>query len=74
MFVHQLRDFEFRADAIRGGNEDRILHFCRIETEKATETADAGDHLFAGRRLDQRFDAFDKGIGCVNVHACFFIG
>ena len=55
-------DAELGADAVIGGDEDRVLEAAGLEIEQAAEAAQRRISTFAARRLGQRLDRLDQGI------------
>jgi len=69
-----LRDLEFGAHPVRGGDEDRIGEPVEIEMKQTAEPAEAPHDLFTHRAAHKRFDFFHKEIGLVDIHAGLLIG
>jgi hypothetical protein len=63
------RDLELGADAVGGGDENRILVAGCLEIEESAEAAEACRGAGAGRRPGERLDCFDQGIAGVDVDA-----
>ena len=67
-------NLEFRADAVIGRDEHRIVETGSLEVEQAAEAADLAIRARPPRRTDQRLDLLDHGVSSVDVHACLRIG
>ena len=63
------RDLELGADAVIGGDQDRILEAGGLEVEQAAEPADLGIGAGPPGRADGRLDGFHKGVAGVDVDA-----
>jgi hypothetical protein len=60
-------------DAIRAGNQDRLLVALR-HFEQRAEAADTAEHAFAQRLLGHRLDTVDKGIARIDIDAGITVG
>jgi hypothetical protein len=67
--VQREGELELGADAVHGGDEDRLAIFFHVQREQAAEAADLAEHLAAMRAGEQlRQGGFDF-ISEINVHA-----
>jgi hypothetical protein len=66
--------FQLRADAIGGGDQQGIAETGGFQVEKCAESAQGrvGPRTCGG--TSERLDRFDKGITCIDVDAGFLIG
>jgi hypothetical protein len=64
------RHLELGADAVRGGDEDRILEPGRARVEKAAEAAKRGVRAGARCRPGQRLYCLDQPVPGIDVYAC----
>ena len=62
-------DLELGADAVIGGDEDRIDEAGGLEVEQAAEAADLGIGAGAAGGADGGLDGLDKGIAGIDVDA-----
>jgi len=62
-------DLELGADAIGGGDQDRVLVARGLEVEERAETAKTGSRARARRRPGERLDCLDQGIASIDVDA-----
>ena len=69
VLVHQERQLELGADAIRTGNEDRILHAIEIRTEQAAEAAERTHNALGKGAFYHRLHQLDRFVACGNVNA-----
>jgi len=63
------RDLELGADAVGGGDEDRIAIACGLEIEEGAEAAEPRVAAASRGRARQRLDRFDERIPGVDVDA-----
>ena len=63
------RDLELGADAVGGGDQNRILEARRLEVEQPAETADLGVGAGAGGGAHHRLDQIDQTIAGVDIDA-----
>ncbi len=68
------RDLQLGADAVGGGDQQRIAIAGRLEVEEGAEAAQAGVRTAARRRFGERLDRFHQGLAGIDVHAGFAIG
>ena len=69
VLVHQERQLELGADAIRTGNEDRILHAIEIRAEQAAEAAERTHNALGKGAFYHRLHQLDRFVACGNVNA-----
>ena len=62
-------DLELGADAIGGGNQNRVREPRRLEIEQRAKAAETAHHPGARGRFRQRFDRLDKGVARLDIHA-----
>ena len=67
-------DLELGADAVIGGDQDRVDEAGRLEVEQAAEAADLAVGARPAGRAHQRLDLLDHGIAGVDVDAGLGIG
>ena len=67
-------DLELGADAVVGGDQDRVLVAGRLEVEEAAEAAEVGAGPRPARRLHQRLDGLDQRIAGIDVDAGITVG
>ena len=60
-------DFEFRADTVHTGDEDRILHSPEIRTEETSESSDFSQHLRPVCGTDESVDSFFDFVAEVHI-------
>jgi hypothetical protein len=63
------REFELGADAVGGGDQDRIRVARRLEVEQRAEAAQPRRRPGARGRLGERLDRLDQGIAGIDVDA-----
>jgi hypothetical protein len=63
------RDLELGADAVGGGDQDRIPVARRLEVEERAEAAEPGRGARPRRRSGERLDRLDQGIASCDVDA-----
>jgi hypothetical protein len=68
------RDLELGADAVRRGNENRILKTGGLRVEKSAKAAKRGVRARSCRRARQGLDAVDQPVACVDIDPCIAIG
>jgi hypothetical protein len=62
-------DLQFGADAVGGGDQDRILEPRLFEVEERAETADIIDHAGASGRAGELLDGIDQPVTRVDIDA-----
>ena len=67
-------DLQLGADAVIGGNQDRILETGRLQVEQAAEAADLAIGARTARRAHMRLDLFHQKISGVDIHTCIAVG
>jgi hypothetical protein len=60
-------ELELGADAVGGGNQDRIAIAGGLGVEEGAEAAEAGRRAAAGGGARQRLDRLDQGVAGVDV-------
>ena len=63
------RDSEFGADAIRTGDENGIVHLCRVEAEQSAEGSNLGENAGGERAARQRADPPHDLVASLDVDA-----
>jgi hypothetical protein len=63
------RDLELGADAVGGGDEDRILVARGLQIEKCAEAAETRVAAQPRRRLGERLDRLDQSVSGIDVDA-----
>jgi hypothetical protein len=67
------RDLHLGADAVGGGDQDRVGEPGRLEVEQRAEAAEIGIRAGAGRRLGLRLDRFDQRGAGIDINARIFV-
>ena len=67
-------DLQLGADAVIGGNQDRILEPCGLEVEQAAETADFAIGTGTPGRAHMRLDLFHQKVSGVDIHTRITVG
>ena len=67
-------DLELGADAVVGGDQDRVLEAGRLQIEQPAETAEVGIGAGPARRSRQRLDRFDQRVAGIDIDAGLAIG
>ena len=67
-------DLELGADAVVGGNQDRVLEAGPLEVEQAAEAAERRICAGAQGRLGEGLDGLDQGVADVDVDAGIAVG
>ena len=67
-------DLELGADAVVGGDEDRIGKAGGLEVEQPAEAADLAVGARPAGRAHQRLDLLDHGVAGIDVDACVAVG
>jgi len=62
-------DLQFRADAVGGGDQQRVLEAGRLGIEESAETAERGVRARARGGARQGCDGFDQGIAGIDIDA-----
>ena len=68
------RDLQLGADAVIGGDENRIGKACRLEVEQPAEAADLAVGAGTARRAHCRLDLLDQEVSGIDVDARIAIG
>ena len=63
------RDLELGADAVGGGDQDRIAETRALEVEQAAEAADLGVRARPRGRAHQRLDQLHHAVAGIDVDA-----
>jgi hypothetical protein len=66
-------DFQLGADAIGGGNQDRILEPGGLEVEQRAKTAQRGIGTLAAGGGGQRLDRIDESLAGIDIDSGGFI-
>ena len=70
MAVEELRDGKLRTDAVRAGDENRVLHILAgCEREAGAEAAEASNHLRTVRLCNGSLDRIDRACALVDIDA-----
>ena len=67
-------DAQLGADAVVGGDQDRIAVARRLQVEQAAEAAEAAVRAQAAGRLDERLDGLDERVAGVDVDPGVAVG
>src|SRR5262249_7489233 len=67
-------ELELGADAVGGGDQDRVTVARSLGVEEGAEAAEAGGRAAAGRGARQRLDRLDQRVAGVDVDAGGFVG
>jgi hypothetical protein len=67
-------ELQFRANAVRRGDEDRVAHAAKIRTEKTAETADPGKHFGTVRALYHRLNTAFNPVAEIHIHTGGSVG
>ena len=67
-------ELELGADAVGGGDEQRVLEAARLEVEQAAEAADAAQQAGARRPGRERADRAHQGIASIDIDAGVAVG
>ena len=62
-------DFQLGADAVGGGDQNRVREARCLEIEQRAEAAETAHHPGAKRRFRQWLDRLDKGVTRLDIHA-----
>jgi hypothetical protein len=62
-------DLELGADAIRGGDQQRVAEAGGLRVEEGAETAEQRRRSSAGSGFGQRLDGFDQRVACIDIDA-----
>jgi hypothetical protein len=68
------RDLDLGADAVVGGDEDRVLEPCGFQIEEPAKAADLGIRAGPARRAHERLDLLDHGVAGIDIDARLGIG
>jgi len=63
------RHFQLGADAVGGGDQERVLEAGGLRVEEGAETAERGVRPGARRGSGQGRDGFDQGVAGIDVDA-----
>jgi hypothetical protein len=67
-------DLHLGADAVIGGNKDRIGKACRFQIEQTAKAPDLRVRAWPTGSTNQGLDGFDHGIASIDIDASFGIG
>ena len=67
-------ELELGADAVGGGDEERVLEAARLEVEQAAEAADAAQEAGACRLGGERADRVHQRIAGIDIDAGVAVG
>ena len=67
-------DLELGADAVGGGDQDRVAEARRLQVEQAAEAADLGVGAGPAGRAHQRLDRLDQRVAGVDIDAGIGVG
>jgi hypothetical protein len=62
-------DPQLRSDAVRGGDQERVLEAGGLGIEKGAETAERGVRARTGCGARQRRDGFNQGVSGIDIDA-----
>jgi hypothetical protein len=68
------RDLELGADAVGGGEQQRVAVACRPKIEQAGEAAEPRVRAGSAGRGGERLDRVDQRLAGVDVDACILVG
>ena len=67
-------DLELGADAVVGGDQDRVVEARPLQVEQRAEAAEIGVGARPARRLGQRLDGLDQGVAGIDIDAGVAVG